>query len=271
MNQKKKEILAGALAAVVLIAALILGQTGERSHYEGEFLSGSAQTAGEAGETDEPVLSEKELLALQELTAALQSDRGDAVARILDRKQETFVRIFYDALKGERWLFDGTNFSREIEGEGLVLTLPSTVFYGEFHQGNPDGTATALQFVNVDSPRYNYSRGLWKDGRMEGEGMTGYCYYETIPSGEHKRTEKKGRFKENRLEGEFEYKIVGGDGSISLWTMKAERGVLVLDEKWKYLEEEKEYQLTADNQEGHAYLLSEDQAAQPIWENLILW
>ena len=70
-----------------------------------------------------------------------------------------------------------------MEGEGLVLTMPKTLYYGTFKGGRPEGECTALQVVELDAPRYDYSQGIvegWEDG---GLGHTGYCYYETSRKG----------------------------------------------------------------------------------------
>ena len=44
-----------------------------------------------------------------------------------------------------------------------------------------------------------------------------------------------------------------------------------LDDRWTYLEEEKEYQLLSKENKGHAYILSEEQAALDMWKNILVW
>ena len=112
------------------------------------------------------------------------------------------MTLFYEVMDGARYLYDGRSFSQSMEGEGLVLTMPKTLYYGTFKGGRPEGECTALQVVELDAPRYDYSQGLWKDGKMEGLGHTGYCYYETSPEGEARDVCKTGRFSGDRLEGE---------------------------------------------------------------------
>lgn len=86
-------------------------------------------------------------------------------AKLLDKKQEVLAQIFYGTFEGERFLYDGSTISEEIEGEGLVFTMPEILFYGTFQDGQPQGNCLALQFVNVDSPRYNFSNGVWSSGK----------------------------------------------------------------------------------------------------------
>ena len=58
------------------------------------------------------------------------------------------------------YLYTPSGFTAQIEGEGMIFTMPGTVFYGYFKDGKPRGECLALQFINVDSPRYNYSYGI---------------------------------------------------------------------------------------------------------------
>ena len=76
----------------------------------------------------------------------------------------------------------------------MVFTTAGTVYYGTFKAGKPEGQCTALQVVDLDAPRYDYSQGIWKDGRMEGKGHTGYCYFERSPEGEARDICKTGTF-----------------------------------------------------------------------------
>ena len=55
---------------------------------------------------------------------------------------------------------------------------------------------------NVDSPRYNYSDGIWENGKMNGQGTTGYCYYENVPQGEYAWAVKTGVFADDQMEGD---------------------------------------------------------------------
>ena len=153
----------------------------------------------------------------------------------------------------------------------MVFTMPGTVFYGYFKDGKPRGECLALQFINVDSPRYNYSYGIWRDGRMTGYGSTGYCYYENVPQGEMAKTVKQGNFKNDLLEGEISYETTGADGTVSHWYMAASEGATVIDTRWIWMEEEKEYQLMSADAQSHGYFISEEQAGQVMWMNLLGW
>lgn len=106
---------------------------------------------------------------------------------------------------------------------------------------------------------------------MTGYGSTGYCYYENVPQGEMAKTVKQGNFKNDLLEGEISYETTGADGTVSHWYMAVSEGATVIDTRWTWLEEEKEYQLMSADAQSHGYFISEEQAGQVMWMNLLGW
>ena len=140
-----------------------------------------------------------------------------------------------------------------------------------FENGCPQGSCLALQFINVDSPRYNYSDGIWDNGKMNGQGTTGYCYYENIPQGENAWAIKTGNFVDDQLEGDIVYEIKGSDESISHWNMLISQGQLQIDDRWTHLDDMGEYQLMSSDSDSHAYLIADDQLDQLLWMNLLGW
>lgn len=216
-------------------------------------------------------LTAEQLDAAEEVFSALESLDMEQAARIMDREQAVLADLFYETMDGTRYLYTPSGFTAQIEGEGMVFTMPGTVFYGYFKDGKPRGECLALQFINVDSPRYNYSYGIWRDGRMTGYGSTGYCYYETVPQGETAKTVKQGNFENDLLEGEISYETTSADGTVSHWYMAVSKGMTVIDIRWTWLEEEKEYQLMSADAQSHGYLISREQAGQVMWMNLLGW
>jgi len=121
-----------------------------------------------------PDVTESQKAVLDEIMEALEAQDLESAARVMDRGEEELLTLFYEVMDGTRYLYDGQSFSLSIEGKGLVLTMPKTLYYGAFKAGRPEGDCTALQVVELDAPRYDYSQGLWKDGKMEGDGHAGY-------------------------------------------------------------------------------------------------
>ncbi|MCB7318370.1 hypothetical protein [Lacrimispora sp. 210928-DFI.3.58] len=257
----------------ILVLALALGLQGCAGGTTGS--NRDAGQAEEAVETEEslsqevPVLEKGQSEILKELSEALDQGRLKAAAEIMEKEQETLVSLIYETMDGQRYLWDGEMLKADIEGKGLVFIKPSCLFYGNFKDGRPEGRCEVLQTVNLDAPRYDYSQGLWEQGKMEGMGRTGYCYYEKAPAGEAESVCKSGMFSKDKMEGEITCESTGGEGSRFHMTVRA--GVVELDDRWAYLEEEKEYQLLSKENKGHAYILSEEQAALDMWKNILVW
>ena len=228
---------------------------------------------GREGKTQSclPDVTESQKAVLDKIIKALEAQDLETAAQVMDSGEEELVTLFYEVMDGARYLYDGRSFSQSMEGEGLVLTMPKTLYYGTFKGSRPEGECTALQVVELDAPRYDYSQGLWKDGKMEGLGHTGYCYYETSPEGEARDVCKTGRFSGDKLEGEVTYTTLNQEGETSTWKLEVKDGTVQLDDRWIYIEERGEYQLMSQEDDSHAYIMDEKLADQPVWINLLAW
>lgn len=259
----------------VLVLALALGLQGCAGG--GNDPGSQAEEEGKAGEPGAsssqvaPLLEEEQAAVLREIWEALEQGDLKAAARIMERERDALTALVYETMDGQRYLWDGEMLRQDIDGKGLVLIKPSSVFYGNFRDGQPEGQCEVLQTVNLSAPRYDYSQGVWEHGKMEGMGRTGYCYYEKVPAGEAESVCKSGMFSKDRMEGEITYESTGGEGGGSRFHMAVRAGVVELDDRWAYLEEEKEYQLLSKENKGHAYILSEEQAALDMWRNILVW
>jgi hypothetical protein len=259
-------------AAAVVIAAAALGIIGYSTNATRAARESAAvcETVSEEAEEEE-LLSKEEKALLNKLLKTMNSGKLEKAAELMEEKQDTLAELFYGTMDGQRYLWDGEMLSEEINGDGLVLIKPSAMFYGSFENGMPEGTCQVLQTVNLDFPRYDYSQGTWKAGKMEGEGSTGYCYYKKTPEGEAQSVCKTGTFHGDLMDGDITYESTGGESSEDRFEMTVEKGVIVLDERWSYLEQEKEYQLLSEEDKSHAYYLTEEQAAAEMWKNILVW
>ena len=106
---------------------------------------------------------------------------------------------------------------------------------------------------------------------MNGQGATGYCYYENVPQGEYAWVEKQGQFVDDEMEGSISYEIRGTDDTLSHWDMNVSQGKIQLDERWTHLDDAGEYQLMSADSVSHAYLIADDQVDQVLWMNLLGW
>lgn len=232
---------------------------------------GSVIGAGFAALTQAPELNGQELAAVKRLYSAVETGDKEKIAAELISDGDTLSWLFYETFEEERYRFDGAQFHADLEGEGLVLTGASTIFYGSFGANGPEGSCTALQAVELDKPRYDYSEGIWKDGRMEGTGVSGYRYYDGPPQGEAVEVRKEGRFVRGRMEGAVTYTNTGSDGETATWTLEVKEGVIQPDDRWVEGPEDGLYHLEADDNPAYAYALTREEMNQPRWVNLLVW
>lgn len=173
-------------------------------------------------------------------------------------------------------MYDGTAMKAEVSsGFGLVFTKASTVFYGKFDQGVPQGNCTALQVLELEEgKRYDYAWGTWEKGKMSGNGECGYNYYDGVTEDITKVNAKKGTFKEDLMQGEITYTSTNAAGEATTWQFKVADGVIVPDDRWIKDTDSSGaviYKLMAKEDDIHAYALNESAMGENRWKNLIVY
>lgn len=242
---------------------------------DGSGLAGAGQSVSggmdSSSQSEAPELNEQERAAVQRLAAAVKSGNKERIASELLADGDTLSWLYYETFGEERYRYDGTEFRTDLAGEGMVLTGAASVFYGSFGENGPEGRCTALQAVELEKPRYDYSEGIWKDGRMDGAGVSGYRYYQGPPQGEAEEIRREGRFVRGKMEGTITYRNTGSDGVTATYTMEVKEGVTQPDDRWIPGPEEGVYHLEADDNPAYAYALTEEEMKQPRWVNLLVW
>ena len=84
-------------------------------------------------------MTESQKAVLDKIINALETQDLETAAQVMDSGEEELVTLFYEVMDGARYLYDGRSFSQSMEGEGLVLTMPKTLYYGTFKGGRPEG------------------------------------------------------------------------------------------------------------------------------------
>lgn len=233
--------------------------------------AGASGGMDSSSQSEAPELNEQERAAVQRLAAAVKSGDKERIASELLADGDTLSWLYYETFGEERYRYDGTEFRTDLAGEGMVLTGAASVFYGSFGENGPEGRCTALQAVELEKPRYDYSEGIWKDGRMDGAGVSGYRYYQGPPQGEAEEIRREGRFVRGKMEGTITYRNTGSDGVTATYTMEVKEGVTQPDDRWIPGPEEGVYHLEADDNPAYAYALTEEEMKQPRWVNLLVW
>lgn len=239
-----------------------------------ELISEEPEEMDAADASEAPMELELDAQQKQMMDVLLeQMELGDcmAVGIVMNEQSAAYQEIFYENMLGTRYLYDGKTFSRNIEGTGLVLDKGNTVFYGSFSNGAPNGECLAVQAVVIDFPRYDYARGVWKDGRMEGFGQAGYEYYQGSELEEAQKVIKEGNFNDNLLDGSVAYTSVNVEGFSATWDIRVKDGIIQLDDRWVADGEDGTFSLMAEEDDTHAYVISPLDLDRVFWQNLILW
>ena len=280
--RKWKRLAAVSAAAVVVAVAVAAGDIGGFFKSKPEAETGAVEIITEEVHPELPVNGEEAVL-LAELYQALEAADFNGAAAVLNENEKAFDTLMTDVLAGELYYYreetldDGTvvaEMDRVQSSDtfnGMVLTRYNTVFYGEFSNGKPNGDGFAIQAIVLDHPRYSYAEGFWKDGKLNGGGRAGYYYYQDVPDSGLIRTEKRGIYRNNLLDGEFVYETESENGEKLSWNMKAINGVPVITPDWEYYPYRKEYMLGSVEDSGRAYVLAKDKVATVLWNNLIVW
>lgn len=293
---KKRVILFGAAVTVGIFACVgILRETDKPDDSWVTMTSEdeSAETADEMANSetrDESMSAEEHLPVsneeaelLSSLYSAMMSESYVKAAQIMNDHEKEFEALAEETLNGEKYCYyeikqtDGTN-KKKIEllpesgsENGLVLSRYNTAFFGDFKNGKPEGEVSAIQTMILDEPRYTFASGHWTEGKMNGEGITGYHYYENAPESGFVYTEKAGNYLDNQLDGIFTYLTENGAGERLTWEIQAVNGATVITKDWTHYPFRQEYMLASKESEERAYVLTAERASAVIWNNLITW
>lgn len=218
-----------------------------------------------------PVLEADQKKILDQIVSYLAEDNLSEAAAQMEHNEQKLQYLFYQTMKGEPYLYQDGELLKELDGTGLVVKKPGSIFYGTVQNGKPQGEGIALQVIQLDVWRYDYSYGVWKDGLMEGEGAVGYHYEQGTDGEENQSVRKEGVFSNDRIHGEFSYSTTNSEGDTSIWKMKAEEGKTLIDDLWIYEEEKQRYYLTSDQDNSHAYVLSAESLEEVRWRNMLVW
>lgn len=228
-------------------------------------------------------ISDSERRLLVDLYTFMEDEDLVSAATLLNENLEQFRVLIDKSLEGKVYfcyvertaqgeeIFRMRDMTPKLSGCGMALTRFNTVFFGNFENGVPEGECLAIQTVILEEPRFTFADGIWKNGKMNGEGITGYRYYDGKPEGSFEAIAKTGTYADNLLSGDLVYEADNGSGRVLHWNIKADRGVTVLDESWTYYNYSDEYMLRSQEDEDRAYVISGETVDQIRWNNLILW
>ena len=159
MKRKRKErfrlwAAVAVLYAVVLPVSGLMGMTENRQNArmqnesvrevepvnkQGAVKENEENPTGSETVFGELSLTAEQLDAAEAVFSSLESLDLEQAARLMDREQDVLADLFYETMGGTRYLYTPSGFTAQIEGEGMIFTMPGTVFYGYFKMESPGG------------------------------------------------------------------------------------------------------------------------------------
>lgn len=205
---------------------------------------------------------------LEGLSGRLKDGDLEGAARLVEADGDSIAE--FPCMYSEEMLRHGIK-----DGTGIVFLKPTVVFYGDFKNGIPDGTVSAISVLSLEEgKRYDYSYGSWKNGKMNGSGECGYRYYDGVTQDITVKTSKNGMFQDDLMQGDITYSSTNRQGETAVWQFQTKDGVIVLNDRWIKETDAKGaviYKLLANGEKDHAYALSERAIGEDRWRNLILF
>lgn len=290
---KKKAVFVLVGGFFLLVYSAVLGEVHRRNNQTSVSLA--EENAGKV------FLAQEQLEYLKQLESFLAGASIHQAAWQLGQEEEELQKLWntVEKMGGQEIIYirDGKPVL-QLEGMGLVLRKDKVCFYGNFHRGKPEGVCSAIAWPDSEEPGYgySYSMGLWKDGQMEGLGITGSYSWKPgeSKSGEGKWGEKKfggSKFKEgkagesrqgveeqvsgiflnDRLNGRLTYEQVNAQGSSCWWEITAEGGKTCLDTRWRFLPGLGEYRLLSEKERRGFFVVPENRLEEVWWENRVPW
>lgn len=269
-NRKSCSVLVGGL--LLLVVCGLLGEVRNRDSSWVPLSSvqpgaDSSRLSASAGP-----LTEEQDRFLWELELTVAASTVEEAAKVLARSQETLNQIFQQ-LDPETILYVQPHQGDQNHQTRMTMAFPAAdlCFFGSFRDGSPDGICTAILCQHGAGSGYRYSMGIWKNGKMEGFGLTGTCSWSAGTGEQPRESRIVGVFQQDKLDGSLTYLNRNPSGRLDQWQITAEEGRTSLDGRWSFHKELAEYHLPSESGGNSIFLMPENQILQVWWENLVKW
>ena len=265
INDKQKRIIGiGLIATIIIVAiAFIIGTVvGSGNKNSDEYVDEAAT-----------VSNAQRMLLLDIKDSLLDGDMNKAAVLIRDNYNE--LENIYKLSGDQRVCIDG-----------LLIIDRSTYYYGELDSDIPNGKGIAIRVYETDDWRYDYSKGEFKNGMLNGSAVTGYSYIrdsiETASNADSVgevaekeassnnviAVERSGDFTDDIMDGSIIMRIYYSDGLMAEYNIIADKGTTDIS-NWEYMESENKYQIRAVNNNEYVYELTKDESSQLRWKSAV--
>ena len=265
INDKQKRIIGIGLIATIIIVAIA-------------FIIGTAVGSGNKN-PDEYI---DEAATVSNAQRMLLADIKDSLSDGDMNKAAVLIRDNYNELE-KVYKLSG---DQRVCIDGLLIIDRSTYYYGELDSDTPNGKGIAIRVYETDDWRYDYSKGEFKNGMLNGSAVTGYSYIrssiETASNADSVgevaekeassnnviAVERSGDFTDDIMDGSIIMRIYYSDGLMAEYNIIADKGTTDIS-NWEYMESENKYQIRAVNNNEYVYELTKDESSQLRWKSAV--
>lgn len=200
-------------------------------------ISQTAETTIMEESNDDLVLSAEQLELLTQIYTYTSGGNYADASSVLLKNIDVFRTLFNDTMQGEYYLFDGMEFEKLNNGEGLVIKKvgdTATVFFGTFVNGLPEGRNLRLYISNSDGyPWYRLTESdAWKEGSVNGFAIDTIEYFDGTSEDEAYRGVTEATYINNVANGEIKDTAFFAEHS-DINIFNVENGYIVLDDRWE--------------------------------------
>ena len=265
INDKQKRIIGIGLIATIIIVAI--------AFIIGTVVAGGNKNSDEYVDEAATVSNAQRMLLADIKDSLFDSDMNKAAVLIRDNYNE--LEKVYKLSGDQRVCIDG-----------LLIIDRSTYYYGSLDIDIPNGEGIAIRVYETDDWRYDYAKGEFKNGMLNGSAVTGYSYIrdsletasnadsageaakKEVSSNNVIAVERSGDFTDDIMDGSIIMKIYYSDGLMAEYNIISDKGTTDIS-NWEYMESENKYQIRATNNNEYVYELTKDESSQLRWKSAV--
>lgn len=285
LNFNKKKLIYISMI-IIAVGMFFFGRNNKTNNFEKEIKTEEKESTLEVAAAEEKnkeavekedflnELEAEEILVYELIYKDLSYENYDTAAVDIINSYEILDKILNKKQENKRYIYDGKTLKlldENFEGRGLVFLGSSAAYFGDFKNGLPNGKIYGISAYEADAPRYDYIDAEFKDAKANGMGATGYVYLNNSGNTQVLSVNRAGEFNEDFLNGKISYELKDDKGSQDIWDIQADKGIIVLNESWRYDTEKNIYRIRSINDTGNELEIKAEDIDKDRFKNFIVW
>lgn len=216
-------------------------------------------------------INENEKKILQQIYKYMKDKDFDEAAKFIIEKEKELDLFYTKTLLEEEHYFDGENLyltNLLPNKEYLVIGDISTFYLGYIVNMKENGYGVKINAYKADYERYSYAVGIWKDGKLNGDGETGNIVLDILSNKQINRFVLFGYFIEDALDGEVVLEIMEDD-ELFTYKFNVTLGIINMDENLKKDKFSDAYLISGIEDKDRKFFIKENELFDKRWINKV--